>query len=81
MKPWEHLELRNNKWKIKGRRLNVVDLVLGMNARKETPEETCQTFMISHEELDEAILFLEQHPEEIARHQSLYEAFLKPKSP
>ena len=73
---YKFLEQVGFKWRIKGRRLNVVDLVEGMKARGESIEETCATFQITQEELEEAIAFLVRNPEEVDNHHKLMDEWL-----
>lgn len=73
---YKYLEQVGFKWRIKGRRINVVDLVEGMKARGEGIEETCETFSITPAELEEAISFLLRNPEEVNRHHKIMDEWL-----
>lgn len=73
---YKFLEQVGFKWRIKGRRINVVDLVEGMKARGESIQETWETFHITPEELEEAIAFLVRNPQEVEKHNKLMDEWL-----
>lgn len=62
------IEFRDEKWRFKGQRANVIDAIVGMKARQESVETLARDLDVSIDAVIEAVHFVDSHPEAVADH-------------
>jgi hypothetical protein len=65
---YQYIELREGKWRFKGRRANIIDAVLGLSERGDTIGALAQDLSLPEAAIEEAISFLQKNPEVISEH-------------
>jgi hypothetical protein len=66
---YSYIEFDGSKWRFKGMRANIFDAILGLKERKEAPSVLAQNFNLPLAAVNEAIEFVETHPEAVTQHQ------------
>jgi uncharacterized protein (DUF433 family) len=78
---YRYLEHRADSWRrqpyLKGRRMTVANVVYGMRAYKLTPEEAAEDFDLPLEQIQEALLYYQRHPEIVQQDQDEERRYLE----
>ena len=80
---YRFLEWRPHSWRkqpyLKGRRMTVANVVYGMRANKLTPEKAAEDFDLPLEQIREALLYYQRHPEVVQQDQEEERRYLESK--
>jgi len=66
---YQFIEFDGQKWRFKGYRAGVIDAILGLKARGESPVVLAMELQLPLDAIEEAIQFVQSHPEEVIKHQ------------
>lgn len=66
---YQFIEFDGQKWRFKGYRAGIIDAVLGLQARGESPSVLAQDLHLPLIAVEEAIQFVQSHPEAVIEHQ------------
>lgn len=66
---YQFIEFDGQKWRFKGYRAGVIDAILGLQARGESPSVLARELQLPLGAIEEAIQFVQSHPEAVIEHQ------------
>lgn len=69
MSQLKYVEFRKDKWRFIGRRANIVDAILGQQARGDSFTQLAQMLDLPVAAIEEASKFLEKNPQIIKEHE------------